>query len=852
MLLPIDAFLPEILRSLESVPRLVLVAEPGAGKTTRLPPALLGASFAKHGQVLVLEPRRIAARLSARRVAEELGERVGQRIGYVVRFEREISDKTRVVFLTEALLTRRLLEEPALKGVNTVVLDEFHERSLHTDLGLALLTRLTQTVRPDLRLVVMSATLDAEKVASFLDAPIVRVPGRAYPVNVEYLERPDERHLDEQVASAVRKLAVRGLEGDVLVFLPGAAEIRRAQTACANVAATFDLELAMLHGDLDKAEQDRAISQGKRHKIILSTNIAETSLTLEGVVAVIDSGLVRSAGHSPWSGLPTLSTQKTSQASATQRAGRAGRVREGLCLRLYTKPDHDARPRFDVPEIAKSDLCETELLLRALLAGEAETLRWLEPPPEAAKQAADTLLKRLGAISELGAVTALGRMLLAMPVHPRVGRLAVAAAERGYHEEGATMAALLGERDLRSAGRSSFGERGKVHDDVGASDLMSRFDAFDALAGDVSAASARRHGLDFNQVRAVSRTRDQLLQAIRRTERKIFDQDFDTAMRVATLLAFPDRVGRRRAKNSRDIVLSAGGSAQLAEASVVKEEALLVAVEADDRGRSGATIRTASGVEPEWLLEYFSDHIREVREVRFDGPTQRVHVLQRISYDGLVLDESRAGAARGEQVSDDVSACLAEAALRAGANAPWDVDTVEAWRRRCLFCAPFDPQVLPLDETHFLQAVRAHSAGKQSFEELRAEPLEHSLPGLLGSDVQARVERLAPRKLKLPSGRELTIHYELDRPPWVESRLQDFFGMTDGPKLANGKVPLVIHLLAPNQRPVQVTTDLSGFWDRHYDGVRRELIRRYPRHSWPDDPRTAAPPSPTSPRPRRK
>ncbi len=836
--LPIDAFLPEILRSLESVPRLVLVAEPGAGKTTRLPPALLDAAFAKHGQVLVLEPRRIAARLSARRVAEELGESVGQRIGYVVRFERETSDKTRVVFLTEALLTRRLLEDPTLKGVNTVVLDEFHERSLHTDLGLALLTRLTQTVRPDLRLVVMSATLDAEKVASFLDAPIVRVPGRIYPVHVEYLDKPDERHLDEQVAAAVRKLAVRGLLGDVLVFLPGAAEIRRAQTACANVASTFDFDLTMLHGDLDKAEQDRAISLGKRRKIILSTNIAETSLTLEGVVAVIDSGLVRSAGHSPWSGLPTLSTQKTSQASATQRSGRAGRVREGFCLRLYTKPDHDTRPRFDVPEIAKSDLCETELLLRALLAGEAETLRWLEPPPDAAKQAADTLLQRLGAVSIEGKITSLGRMLLAMPVHPRVGRLAVAAAERGYHEEGATMAALLGERDLRMSSRTSFGAGGGAHDDVGTSDLMARFDAFDALAGDASAASARRHGLDFNQVRAVARTRDQLLQAIRRIERTIFDQDFESAMRVSTLLAFPDRVGRRRAKNSRDIVLSAGGSAQLAEASVVKEEALLVAVEADERGRSGAVIRTASAIEPEWLLEYFSDRIREMREVRFDSGSQRVHVLQRITYDGLVLDESRAPGARG----DDVSACLAEAALRAGSSAPWDVDAVEAWRRRCLFCAPFDPQVVPLDDAHFLEAVRSHCAGKQSFEELRAEPLEQSLPSLLGADVQARVERLAPRKLKLPSGRDLTIHYELDRPPWVESRLQDFFGMTDGPKLANGKVPLVIHLLAPNQRPVQVTTDLSGFWDRHYAGIRRELIRRYPRHSWPDDPRTAEPP----------
>ncbi len=837
--LPIDAFLPEIVRSLESVPRLVLMAEPGAGKTTRLPPALLDAAFARQGQVLVLEPRRIAARLSAQRVAAELGERVGQSVGYVVRFEREVSEKTRIIFLTEALLTRRLLDDPMLSGVNTVVLDEFHERSLHTDLGLALLRRMGQHARPDLRLIVMSATLDAERVAAFLDAPIVRVPGRTFPVSVDYLERPDERRLDEQVAAAVRKLAVRGLAGDVLVFLPGAAEIRFAHKACASVAANFDLELAMLHGDLDRAEQDRAISPGQRRKVILATNIAETSLTLEGVVAVIDSGLVRSAGHSPWSGLPSLNTQKASQASATQRAGRAGRVRAGLCLRLYTKPDHDLRPRFDVPEIAKSDLCETELLLRALLAGDAETLAWLEPPPVAAKQAADALLVRLGAVDETRRVTDLGRLLLAMPVHPRVGRLAIAAAERGFHEEGATLAALLGERELRLSARAPFGGgSGPGRDDVGTSDLMSRFDAFDALGGDVSAASARRHGLDFNQLRAVCRTRDQLLSSVRHMPRTIYDQDFDTAIRVATLLAFPDRVGRRRAKHGRDIVLSGGGSAQLIESSVVKEEGLLVAVEADERGRGGVVIRTASGIEPEWLLEYFPDRVREVREVHFDAAAERVQVSQRISYDGLVLDESRSPATRG----DDVSACLAEAALRAGPSAPWDVDAVEDFRRRCLFAAPFDPQVRPLDDACLHEAVRVHCTGKASFAELRADPFDRSLPGLLGSDVVRRVERLGPRMLKLPSGRDLTIHYELDRPPWVASRLQDFFGMSQGPRLADGKVALVIHLLAPNHRPVQVTTDLGGFWDKHYDGVRRELIRRYPRHSWPDDPRTAEPP----------
>ncbi len=818
----------------------MLVAEPGAGKTTRLPPALLEGSFAREGQVLVLEPRRIAARMAARRIASERGQRVGDETGYVVRFERVVSARTRVLFLTEALLTRRLLEDPELRGVSVVVLDEFHERSLHTDLALSLLTRLSRTTRPDLRLVVMSATLDAERVSTFLDAPVVRVPGRTFPVHVEHLERPDERRLEEQVAAAVRKLCVRGLSGDVLVFLPGAAEIRRAQEACSEVQKTFDLDVVMLHGDLPAAEQDRAVSPGKRHKVILSTNIAETSLTLEGVVAVVDSGLARVAGHSPWSGLPTLVTAKVSQASATQRAGRAGRVREGVCLRLYTKADHDARPRFDVPEILRSDLTETELVLRAALGPEVDTLPFLEPPPAAAKQAADQLLLRLGAVDDGAALSVLGRRMLDMPVHPRVSRLALALAERGFGEEGATLAALLGERDVRLGQRTSFREGAAKHDEVGSSDLLARLDAFEALGSDTSAQNAKRHGLDPAQVRVVSRTVEQLRRHLQGVPRSISEPDFETAVRVSTLLAFPDRVGKRRTAHGDDVVLSGGGSARLAESSVVKEASLLVAVEADERGKSGAVIRTASAIEPEWLLEHFAEHIRETRSVTFDTASERVQVAQQIAYDALVLDESRSLGARG----DDVSACLADAALRAGAAAPWDVDALEQWKRRILFASQHDARVSPLDEAKLLAALRAHCHGKLSFAELRAEPFEHVLPELLGPDVRARVEGLAPRKWRMPSGRELSVHYEPDRPPWIASRLQDFFGMQRGPSLVDGKVPLVLHLLAPNQRPVQVTTDLPGFWDRHYPGIRKELMRRYPRHSWPEDPRTALPPEP--------
>jgi ATP-dependent helicase HrpB len=823
--LPIDDHLPAIVASLQARPNLVLVAEPGAGKTTRLPAALIDAPFTRGGQVLVLEPRRLAARMAARRIASELGEDVGERVGYAVRFERKISARTRVVFLTEALLTRRLLDDPQLRGVSCVVLDEFHERSLHTDLGLALLRSLQQRARPELRIVVMSATLDAERIAQFLDAPIVSVPGRTHPVTIAHLDRPDERRLEDQVAGAVRKLCVNGLDGDVLVFLPGAAEIRRAEQSCTPLIDAFKVELAMLHGDLPPAQQDRAVSPGKpgRPKVVLSTNIAETSLTLEGVVAVVDSGLARIAGHSPWSGLSTLSTGKISQASAVQRAGRAGRVRAGSCVRLYTKPDFDTRARFDTPELAKSDLCSVELTLRALFDGEPR-LDWFEPPPEAARTHAIELLERLGALSGTR-LSVLGRSMLALPVHPRLARLGLALCERGFVDEAALLVALLSERDVR-VGQRSFASK-RAHDQVGESDLLARLDAIEG-ARDRSAESLRRHELDPGAVQAVFRTRDQLARAFASSQRTL-DEPFERAVLVSTLLGYPDRVGKRRNAHGADIVLSGGGSAALAPASVVKEAELVVAIEAEERGR-GALVHAASAIEAEWLLEYFPERVRSERTVSFAG--ERIEVSEALLYDALVLDASK----RPATASPDVAQALAKAALARGAAAPWDVDAVEDLRRRVEFARAHGAKLEGLDVE---AALVAHCADKVSFEELRADPFELALQRRLDP---LRIHELAPARVRLQQGRELKVHYELDRPPWIESRLQDFFGLLDGPRV--GAAPLVLHLLAPNQRPVQVTTDLKGFWDRHYPSVRKELMRRYPRHSWPEDPRTAKPPEP--------
>ena len=844
--LPIDERLAEICAVLRRSRSLVLVAEPGAGKTTRVPQALLAEGFAERGEIVVLEPRRLAARMAAHRVAEELGERVGERVGYQVRFDDVSSARTRIRFVTEGILTRRLSTDPELVGVATVVLDELHERHLHGDVALALLARLRATSRPDLHVVAMSATIDADPVARFLSAPVITVAGRRFDVAIEFAERDDERHLDVQVAGALRRLVRAGLDGDVLVFLPGASEIRRARDACDEIARSAELETHLLHGDLPSEEQDRAVRPSQRRKLILSTNVAESSLTIPGVAAVIDSGLARRMRHSPWSGLPGLSTEKVSRASAMQRAGRAGRLRAGRCVRLYTRLDHDARPAFEVPEIRRADLAETLLSLRAsgLLPTE---IAWLEAPPDAAREAAENLLARLGAIdSTTGALTLVGRKMSGLPLHPRLARLVLEAASRGAAERGCLAAALVGEREVRVGARGRMHGGPAVVDEVGSSDLLARVEAIEAVetSGGLRADRLRAHGLDAGAVAAAVRARNQIVRALGRSRNASqISSPTDEALLIATLTAFPDRVARRRSPRSNEVVFAGGGSARLAETSVVRDAELLVVVEADERKGAAATVRMASAIEPEWLLDLYSDRLTETRTVRFDPAQERVEVVSALSYEGLVLDEHRSERAVGE----DVERALADAALSAGpsAFADADADAIAHLRARVAFVAGLREGLPQLDEAAMGEALRSLCVGKFSFAELRRESLLEALRARLPPSEMALVNRWAPERVTLPGGRRVAVNYPAGeasaQTPFIASRLQDFFGLREGPRIAEGRVPLVLHLLAPNQRAVQVTTDLAGFWVRHYPALRNQLMRRYPRHSWPDDPLTAAP-----------
>jgi ATP-dependent RNA helicase HrpB len=820
--LPIDSLIPEIVGSLHGRPNLVVEAPPGSGKTTRIPPALLGTAS---GEVWVLEPRRLAARLAARRVAAELGEKPGETVGYQVRFEEVSGPRTRLRFLTEGVLTRKLLSNPRLDGVGVVVLDEFHERHLEGDLALALLLRLQRTTRPDLRLVVMSATIEAAPIAAHLGScPVLRAEGRLFELSVEYSPvSPDP--LDQQVAAAVRRLLRGGgdgaLAGDVLVFLPGAAEIRRALAACEPFARQGGFLLAPLYGDLSPEEQDRAISPADRPKIILSTNVAESSVTIEGVRAVIDSGLARISGHSAWSGLPTLTVSRVSKAAANQRAGRAGRTGPGRVIRLYPIEDFQRRPEQETPEIEREDLAQVYLHLTAM-GIEAPALPWLDAPPVESLLAAGQLLQRLGAFDTQGRLAGIGREMAALPLHPRLGRLVVEAKRRGVAEDGCAIAALIssGERLPPAGGH------------VGPSDLLFLLDQpWSGRMRRVFEQIRRAAGLDGRGSRKKP-------------------AEHDAALRIAVLTAFPDRLARGSAEKTgasrrqhgedrdagRNLLLAGGGGAVLARSSVVRRAGLLVAVEAEERRDQGwPLVRLASAVEPEWLLDLYPERMEERNTVEWNRFAERVESVSALLFDGLAIEESRSG-----QVDAEAAArLLAEKAWEAGIDRFADREALDAWLERVRFAS--EHAAFPAAGEEDLRAVLAGLCeGLRSFAELQAASrgggFVRAVEARLSAGAHQLLEKLAPEWIRLPGGRRTRVHYESGKPPWVASRLQDFFGMTETPRVAGGKVPLVVHLLAPNQRPVQMTTDLAGFWARLYPELRRQLSRRYPKHRWPEKP----------------
>jgi ATP-dependent helicase HrpB len=819
----------------------VVTAPPGSGKTTLVPAAVLD-DVAAPGRVVLLQPRRLAARAVAHRIARLRGSSLGGEVGYQVRFDSRVGRDTRLVVETTGIMLRRLVEDVTLPGIAAVVLDEFHERSLEMDLVLGLLVRLRQTVRPDLRVVVMSATLAADPVARLLGAgqgdgravspcPVVHAEGRMFPVETRYLRHGDRRELEVLVSEAVLA-ALRATTGHVLVFLPGVGEIRRCQEAVGQIIERQGHVVLPLSGDLPPEAQDRVLDDLGRRKVILATNVAETSLTIPGVTAVIDSGLARQSRVSPATGLPRLELIPISKAAADQRAGRAGRTEAGVCWRLWDEASHHHRPLAEPPEVLREDLAGSFLQLLAI--GEEDDFPWLDQPPAEAVERAMTLLRRLGATAPdatgRDGVTTLGRALAGLPAHPRLARLLLAGAEHGVLREASIAAALLSERDPfrtpRDGGprdRHAVRTRSDVVDRVLALQLFQAGKRLADPALDPHPAGAQ----------AVLRAAEQLSRLVAPPP-AARAADPDTATMRALLDAFPDRLASQR-PGSQDRGTLVGGRGVRLKASRLRGEAFFLAIDLQDAGGE-AEVRLASAVERGWLDEEpaAAANLTTREELLWHPSRKQVEARLRTAWLDLVLDETPAAMA-------DPAAAAAILAREAAADfsrvAPASDSAAGSFlaRARWLAGALPDLGLPPLDQPTLVAMLPELCHGLRSFADLAAADWLSRLHDRVGHGQVAEVERLAPSHIEV-KGRRHRLLYEPGTAPVLAARIQDLLGVRETPRVAGGRLPVLLHLLAPNHRPQQVTADLAGFWQRTYPQVRKELRRRYPKHAWPEDP----------------
>ncbi|WP_437204292.1 ATP-dependent helicase HrpB [Planctomicrobium sp. SH664] len=836
--LPIDDVLPELITGLKQQSSAVLRAPTGAGKTTRVPPALLQAGLAGNGQIVMLQPRRLAARSTARRIAVEQRATLGREVGYQVRFDARSSRETRMLVVTEGILLNRLQRDPFLDGIQIVVFDEFHERNLDSDLALGMVRRIQQTVRPDLKIVVMSATLDPAPLVAYLqDAAAVESLGKSYPVEIRYLKQRDTRPLPE-VAAEGAQLMFGKTTGDVLVFLPGVGEIHRTARELEAFARKNEAELFLLYGDMPAEEQDRVLNWNASRKIVLATNVAETSITIPGITAVVDTGMARVMRFDPQAGLDRLELEPISQASADQRAGRAGRTQPGICLRLWDEVAQRHRPPFTDPEIRRVDLAGPVLQLKTW--GEHEVLQfpWLEPPRADAVTQAELLLRRLDALNEQNEVTALGRTMCELPVHPRLARLLLESRRLGVPREGAWLAALLSERNPFFQSRQGPPRLTPSHQRQ-----HSRSDVLDRLLALMAAEQKGETEFPFGTLnrqsaRMIQQSRDQLTRLIQ----ELFQESTETAIDAEEALlrslvrAFPDRVARRRDVGSEKGLMVGGRGVKLAPASEVRQGALFLCVDVD-AGQTDALVRQASAVEPDWLPQ---NALRASVEVFFHPSTRQVVARRREYFEDLILSETPAALPDN---SEPAELLFREALKEWDQIFPSQTPEVTGFLARLRSLAQWMPELgLPQATQPELEVILRQLCQRcRSFAELKKADWVEELRQLLDWSQQQILDREAPLQWRAPSGRSIPFHYEEGRPPVLAVKIQEIFGLEQTPRIAGGRVTVLMHLLAPNMRPQQVTDDLSSFWTNTYPVVKKELARRYPKHSWPDDPRTAKP-----------
>lgn len=824
---PIADLLPEILRSLADHPRLVLEAPPGAGKTTQVPLALLDAPWRGNRRIVMLEPRRVAARAAAGFMAKQMGEAVGETVGYRIRFENRVSGKTRIEVVTEGILTRMLQDDPMLEDVAAILFDEFHERHLAGDLGLALALDVQADLREDLRIVAMSATLDGEKLAQCLDAPRLSSAGRSYPVKIAHFPARRDEAIEHQAKRAVTH-ALDEHPGDVLVFLPGQREIGRVQTLLADAIDPSSIEVLALHGELPVEQQSRVLqpSQDGRRRVVLATNVAESSVTLPGVRVVIDSGLAREPRYDPNSGFSRLDVVNIAQASADQRAGRAGRVAEGWAYRLW--PESQRLEPQRRPEIAQVELAS---LVLELAAWGSDSLRFVDAPPVGALSAARDLLRRLGALDAGLAITALGRKMLAIGTHPRLAAMLLSTRDDAETALACDLAALLEARDpiraMPGGGRSDA--------------LAVRWQALAAFRNGRAPAEASRSSLQAIDAAAA--------QWRRRLRCDAKPAQSAPAHFLGDLLAhaFPDRIAHRHASDLRRYQLANGRMAQLFDDSALIGEPWLVACELRHEARGDAKLLRAAPVDDARLRRDFPKRFSDRDEVRWDD-AKRALVAERVQrFDGIVLDARATGKVDATQAAQ----ALTDAVRSLGIDAlPWRESLVQ-WRARvrCLRAWMPDLGLPDLSDAALLDTVDAWLKpafnGKTRLDALGEDELGEALKSGFDWALRQRIDALAPTRIIVPSGMERRIDYAWDDaidapvPPVLAVKLQELFGLADTPRVADGRIPVTLHLLSPGGRPLQVTQDLRSFWERTYPEVRKEMKGRYPKHPWPDDPWSA-------------
>ncbi|MCZ8316788.1 ATP-dependent helicase HrpB [Phreatobacter sp.] len=804
--LPIDAALPALREALAGASRAVLVAPPGAGKSTRVPLVLMEESWSGTGKILVLEPRRIAARAVADRMAKTLGEEVGGRVGLRVRFGSKVSARTRVEVVTEGIFTRMILDDPTLEGVAAVLFDEFHERSLDADLGLALALDTQGALRDDLRILVMSATLDGARVAALLGgAPVVESAGRAYPVVTRHVGRDPAARLEDEVARTVRR-ALAEETGSALVFLPGAAEIRRTAELLAATVKDPAVDIVPLYGALDRAEQDRAIEPAApgRRKVVLATSIAETSLTIEGVRIVVDSGLSRVPRFEPDLGLTRLETVRVSRAAADQRRGRAGRTEAGVCYRLWEEAQEGAFPAYQTPEILAADLSSLLLDSAAWGVTDPASLAFLDPPPKPAVAEARALLASLGGLDADGRITEEGKRLRALPLTPRLARMVVDAAARGEGRLAADLALLVSERGLG-------GE--DVH-------LGHRFDRF---RSDRSRRAEDARRMAAGWLREVTAAPD-------------IGSGPERAGAVLAL-AFPDRIARARGKDG-DFVLANGRGGSVDPASPLARETFLAVAEIGGVA-ARARILSAAPISLAEIEADFADRIETREEVTFDRTAAALRAKRARRLGAVNLGEQTLAVPPTEASARALAEGIAALGIH---RLPWSKPQL-ALRHRVSFLRRVDESFPDLSDAalaaNAAEWLAAHILAKTALSQIGADELSAALDQLIPWDVKRRIEADLPSHFDAPSGQRHPIDYEGEEPV-LSIRVQELFGLAVHPTVARGKIPLVVELLSPAHRPVQITRDLPGFWKGSWQAVKSEMKGRYPRHPWPDDPASAA------------